>query len=304
MEEASQALPVPPARKPFWLRKKVSISDSAPLKRKLRESRLNTVCESAKCPNISECFAKKTATIMILGDSCTRSCNFCAVKNGLPSPPDRAEPENTARMIKSLSLKYAVITSVTRDDLPDGGARHYADTVRAVRRLCPGVKLELLIPDFRGSETALKIVLESKPDVISHNVETVPSLYRRVRAGSDFKRSLHILRSVAGYGITAKSGIMAGLGETEEELMITFKRLKESGVKILTLGQYLAPSRHHARVEKYREQAWFDRMAQKARGIGIAVVFASPYTRSSYMADSIYGELETLEFGYGSTGSP
>lgn len=230
---------------------------------------------------------------MILGDNCTRNCGFCAVKGGHPAPPDPMEPENSASMIKSLGLKYAVITSVTRDDLPDGGAAHYAATVSAVRRQCPGVKLELLIPDFRGSETALKVVLDSKPDIISHNVETVPSLYGRVRRGADFERSQAILRYIADYGITAKSGIMAGLGETEGELMSTFKRLKENGVKILTLGQYLAPSRRHAKVVRYRGEEWFKRMAQKARGIGIAVVFAGPYVRSSYMADSVYSGLET-----------
>jgi len=263
---------------------------------------LNTVCESAKCPNIGDCFSKKIATVMILGDRCTRSCNFCAVKGGLatsrlPVPPDPMEPENSALMIKSLSLKYAVITSVTRDDLPDGGAHHFAATVNAVRLHCPGVTLELLIPDFRGNKTALKVLLDSKPDVLSHNVETVPSLYGRVRRGADFERSLAILRRAADYGITAKSGIMAGLGETEEELMSTVKRLKENGVKILTLGQYLAPSRRHARVVGYRSPEWFDRMAQKARAIGIAAVFAGPYVRSSYMADSLYGELETAD-GY------
>jgi len=294
--EASRELP---ARKPHWLRKKVSISDSASLKRELRENRLHTVCESARCPNMSECFSKKLATVMILGDNCTRNCGFCAVNGGppsshdLPAPPDPMEPENTARMIKSLGLEYAVVTSVTRDDLPDGGAHHYAATVGAVRLRCPGVKLELLIPDFRGSETALKVVLDSKPEVLSHNVETVPSLYGRVRRGADFERSLAVLRRAADYGITAKSGIMAGLGETEEELMSTFKRLKENGVKILTLGQYLAPSRRHARVEEYRSPEWFDRMAQKARAIGIAALFAGPYVRSSYMADSVYSELET-----------
>ena len=303
MEKADPTEPPLPVRRPLWLRKKLSLSLTAPLKRKLRESRLNTVCESAKCPNISECFSKKVATIMILGDRCTRSCDFCAVEGGIPatpdpqSAPDPMEPENTAKMIKGMGLKYAVITSVTRDDLPDGGAQHYADTVRAVRRICPGVKLELLIPDFRGQGSSLKVVLGSKPDVLSHNVETVPSLYRQVRAGSDFKRSLALLRTAADYGITVKSGIMAGLGETEVELMSVFKQLKESGVKILTLGQYLPPSRRHAKVVLYRDEEWFNEMAQKARGVGIAVVFAGLYVRSSYMADSVFNELESLD-GY------
>ena len=274
--------------KPEWLRKKFSIAESAPLKRKLREKSLATVCESARCPNISECFSHGLATIMILGENCTRSCPFCAVKSGVPSPPDPMEPQNTAEMIKSLSLRYAVITAVTRDDLPDGGAAHFAKTVRAIRQKCPKTKIELLIPDFRGDESALTMVMEEKPDVVAHNVETVPSLYRGVRPQADFEVSLTVLRRIADYGITAKSGIMAGLGEQEKELFYTMNRLKENGVKVLTLGQYLAPSRRHARVVKHRDPAWFDRMAQKARGIGIKTVFAGPYVRSSYMAEAVF----------------
>lgn len=274
--------------KPEWLRKKISIAENASLKRKLRARSLTTVCESARCPNISECFSHGLATIMILGENCTRSCPFCAVKSGAPPPPDRNEPQNTAEMIKALSLRYAVITAVTRDDLPDGGAAHFARTVRAVRQKCPKTKIELLIPDFRGDESALKMVMEEKPDVLAHNVETVPSLYRGVRPQADFEVSLTVLRRIADYGIPAKSGIMIGLGETEQELMSTVKRLKENGVELLTLGQYLAPSRRHARVVNYRDPAWFDRMAQKARETGIKTVFAGPYVRSSYMAETVF----------------
>ena len=274
--------------KPQWLRKKFSITENAPLKRKLREKSLATVCESARCPNISECFSHGLATIMILGENCTRSCPFCAVNSGAPSPPDPMEPENCAEMIEALSLRYVVITAVTRDDLSDGGAAHFAKTVRAVRQKCPKTKIELLIPDFRGDESALNMVMEEKPDVLAHNVETVPSLYRGVRPQADFEVSLTVLRRIADYGITAKSGIMAGLGEQEKELFYTMNRLKENGVELLTLGQYLAPSRRHARVVNYRDPAWFDRMAQKAREIGIKTVFAGPYVRSSYMADRVF----------------
>jgi len=234
---------------------------------------------------MTECFGRKTAAFMILGDLCSRSCGFCAVENGRPLPPDTMEPENVARMVKELGIKHAVITSVTRDDLPDGGANQWAKTARALRKICPGVKLEFLIPDFRGDSGALKTVLNEKPDILNHNVETVPSLYRAVRPQADFERSLKVLETAAGYNITTKSGIMCGLGENETELLKTFRRLKEKRVKILTLGQYLAPSRRHAPVVRFLEPAWFERMAERAREAGIPAVFAGPFVRSSYMAD-------------------
>lgn len=274
-------------RKPIWLRKKFSPVKIADLKRKLRKKNINTVCESAHCPNITECFGRKTATFMILGDVCNRSCGFCAVKNGKPLPPDTREPENVARMVKELGIKHAVITSVTRDDLPDGGANQWALTARALREICHGVKLEFLIPDFCGDMVALETVLSERPDILNHNVETVPSLYRAVRPLAGFERSLEILETAASYNITTKSGIMCGLGESETELLELFGRLKEKRVKILTLGQYLAPSRRHLPVVSFLEPAWFGRMAGCARDAGIPTVFAGPFVRSSYMAEKI-----------------
>jgi lipoic acid synthetase len=243
------------------------------------------VCESARCPNIGECFARKAATFMILGDACSRACTFCAVGKGDMPAPDPAEPLNVALMARRMGLSHVVVTSVTRDDLVDGGAGHFAETVRAVRAQCPGAAVELLIPDFNGNEKALAAILAERPDVLNHNVETVPSLYPIVRPRADFGQSLEILRRVADAGITAKSGIMAGLGETEEELVFTMEKLKNSGIRILTLGQYLAPSRRHAPVARYFEEEWFERMAVTGRKIGIERVFAGPFVRSSYMAD-------------------
>ena len=275
-------------RRPEWLRKKMSLGAYAPLKKSLREKRLNTVCESARCPNIGECFGNRTATLMILGGTCNRTCSFCAVRTGRTSPPDPDEPRNVARMIRELGLKYAVITSVTRDDLPDGGAEQFAKTVRSIRAHCPGVRVELLVPDFCGDESALKTVLDERPDVLAHNVETVPSLYPGVRPQADFGRSLRLLAAVADYKIPAKSGIMTGLGESDEELLETMKILSENRLDILTLGQYLAPSRTHAPVDRYLDEAWFERMAKSARAMGIRRVFAGPYVRSSYMAERVF----------------
>lgn len=274
-----------PARKPTWLRKKIGLASIGALKKELREKNLHTVCESARCPNIGECFARKAATFMILGDACTRACAFCAVGKGAMAAPDPAEPLNVALMARRMGLSHVVVTSVTRDDLADGGAGHFAETVRAVRAHCPGAAVELLIPDFNGDEKALAAILAERPDVLNHNVETVPSLYPMVRPRADFGQSLEVLRRVADAGITAKSGIMAGLGETEEELVFTMEKLKNSGIRILTLGQYLAPSRRHAPVARYFEGDWFERMAVTGRKIGIERVFAGPFVRSSYMAD-------------------
>ncbi len=279
-----------PDRKPDFLIKKFRLSSVAEVKKNLRRKNLNTVCESARCPNIGECFEKKTATFMILGSVCNRSCAFCAVENGKPLPPDIAEPQNIARAVKEMGIRYAVITSVTRDDLEDGGAAHFAKTVNAVRRENPGVLVELLIPDFGGDIKALETVLDAEPDVLNHNIETVPRLYPKVRPQADFERSLELLKYASGSGITAKSGIMAGLGETPEELLEVFGRLHDNGVSIVTLGQYLAPSRKHAPVAGYYNQEWFDTMAESARRIGISKVFAGPLVRSSYMAENVFAE--------------
>jgi len=272
-------------KKPRWLRKKIGFSAISGLKGELRAKGLHTVCESARCPNIGECFSSGTATFLILGDSCTRTCAFCAVDKGRMAPPDPREPERVAEMAAGMGLRHVVITSVTRDDLPDGGAAHYAHTVRAVRATLPGAVVELLIPDFNGDITALDTVLAERPDILNHNVETVPSLYPRIRPQADFGRSLDVLRRAAGCGTTAKSGMMAGLGETDGELVVAMEKLKTAGVRIFTLGQYLAPSRSHAPVAEYKDEAWFENMARAARRIGIEKVLAGPFVRSSYMAE-------------------
>lgn len=275
------------ARKPEWLRKKTSFSAVAGLKRELREKNLNTVCESAKCPNIGECFSRGTATFLILGNNCTRACTFCAVEAGAAGMPDPREPENVAHMVKRMGVRHAVITSVTRDDLPDGGAAHYAETVRAVRGQCPGTAVELLVPDFGGNPQALETVLNARPDILNHNVETVPRLYPRVRPGASFGGSLNLLRRAAECDIITKSGMMAGLGETDDELLAALMELKNAGVRIVTLGQYLPPSRRHAPVTRYCDEGFFKRMADAAAAMGIERVSAGPFVRSSYMADKV-----------------
>lgn len=276
---------VAPPRKPEWLRKKTSFSGTAGMKARLREKHLHTVCESARCPNMGECFSRGTATFLILGDQCTRTCSFCGVHKGPAGRPDPAEPDNVARMVKELGVRHAVITSVTRDDLPDGGAEHFALTVAAVRRENPGVAVELLTPDFGGDGPALETVLAARPDVFNHNMETVPRLYPAVRPQADFARSLKVLRRAAECDIITKSGLMAGLGETEAELTDAIREMKNAGVRILTLGQYLPPSRHHAPAVQYYEEGFYSRMADAANAIGIERVFAGPFVRSSYMAE-------------------
>jgi len=274
-------------RKPEWLRKKTSFGAVDPVKAGLRRQRLNTVCESARCPNMGECFSRNTATFMILGDVCTRNCPFCAVKTGRPAAPDPAEPEKVAEMARGMGLAHVVITSVNRDDLPDGGAGHFAATVRAVREKNPAGRIELLVPDFNGDEGLLDVVLGEKPDVLNHNVETVPSLYPRVRPRGDFKRSLRVLNYAAGCDFAVKSGIMVGLGETEEELLLTMRQIRAAGAGTLTVGQYLAPSRNHAPVFKYHTEEFFDMISKAALEIGFEKVSAGPFVRSSYMADAL-----------------
>ncbi|MBI3580859.1 MAG: lipoyl synthase [Nitrospinae bacterium] len=274
-------------RKPEWLRKKVVFRASDPVKNELRKKRLNTVCESARCPNMGECFSRNTATFMILGDVCTRNCPFCAVKTGKPALPDPAEPEKVAEMARSMGLAHVVITSVTRDDLPDGGAGQFAATVRAVREKNPGGRIELLVPDFDGDNRLLDVVLGEKPDVLNHNVETVPSLYPRVRPRGDFKRSLGVLNYAAVCGFAVKSGIMVGLGETEEELLPTMRQIRAAGAGALTVGQYLAPSRNHAPVFKHHTEEFFEMISRAAYEIGFEKVAAGPFVRSSYMADRL-----------------
>ncbi|MFP4036986.1 MAG: lipoyl synthase, partial [Desulfobacteraceae bacterium] len=249
------------AKKPPWLKRRIPTGRTYwDVLRILGRARLRTVCQEAMCPNLGECFSSGTATFLILGDRCTRNCGFCAVAHGSLGEPDLEEPRRVAEAVSAMGLKYAVITSVTRDDLPDGGAGHFAETIIAVKRSCPGVAVEVLIPDFLGSAESLETVLGAGPDVVNHNLETVPRLYPSVRPGADYGRSLQLLRRAAGNRskVITKSGLMLGLGEREEELDKVFSDLAGVGCRILTLGQYLRPSRAHLPVERYVPPEEFD----------------------------------------------
>jgi lipoic acid synthetase len=283
-------IPQPMLRKPEWIRMKVP--DSArfqEIKRVLRENNLHTVCEEASCPNIGECFSGGTATFMILGDICTRRCPFCDVAHGKPLPPDVNEPENLARTIAQMQLKYVVITSVDRDDLKDGGAAHFVACIKAVRAASPHIKIEILVPDFRGRlDVALAILNNAPPDVMNHNLETVPRLYKQARPGSDYQNSLNLLKQFNEMypHVPTKSGLMLGLGETDDEIIQVMQDLRAHGVSMLTLGQYLQPSIHHLPVMRYVEPAIFDQLKQKADAIGFNNTASGPMVRSSYHADA------------------
>jgi lipoyl synthase len=255
---------------------------------------LPTVCDRARCPNRGECFSHHTATFLILGDVCTRGCAFCAVKHGRPEgPPDSGEPARLASAVIELGLTHAVITSVTRDDLADGGSGHYVRVVQELRRRCPGVRVEVLVPDFSGSEEALLAVLDARPDILAHNVETVPRLYRAVRRGADYARSLtllHLAKARAPHLVT-KSGLMLGLGETADEVERVLHDLAEIDCDMTTIGQYLAPSPAHARVDRYLSHAEFDDWRQKALGMGFKSAACGPLVRSSYNAPVFFEEL-------------
>jgi lipoic acid synthetase len=282
-------------RLPDWLRRPATQFESVTsLKRQLRELNLHTVCESARCPNIHECFHRGQATFMILGDLCTRGCGFCSVSKGLPGKHrfelDADEPAHVARMTVAMGLRYVVITSVNRDDLPDGGAAHFAETVCHVRSALPTARIEVLTPDFLGDCNAVAQVLDAGPDVFNHNMETVPRLYRRVRPQAGYERSLDILRFAKKYrpGVLTKSGLMAGLGETESEIRALLLDLRNRGdVDIATIGQYLQPSRNSLPVITYVTPAQFDRYRDYGLSIGFRMVFSGPFVRSSYMADQV-----------------
>jgi lipoic acid synthetase len=248
--------------------------------------RLSTVCESARCPNRGECFSVRTATFLVLGEICTRGCAFCAVSHGRPGPPEEDEPERLARAVADLGLDHAVVTSVTRDDLADGGAGHFARVVAALRAGCPRSRVELLVPDFAGSDSALATVVAARPEVLAHNVETVPRLYPQVRQGASYERSLRLLRraKTLDADIPTKSGVMLGLGETRDEVEAVLRDLAGAGCDLLTLGQYLAPSPLHAPVERYVEPHEFAQWRVKAMGMGFRSVAAAPLVRSSYKA--------------------
>ncbi|MBL8490104.1 MAG: lipoyl synthase [Rhodocyclaceae bacterium] len=277
-------------KKPSWIRVKAG-SDAtkfADVKRILRDHHLHTVCEEATCPNIGECFGKGTATFMILGDLCTRRCPFCDVGHGKPLPPDPEEPEKLARTVAALGLKYVVITSVDRDDLKDGGAGHFAECIRRLRELSPATRIEVLVPDFRGRlEAALDTLGEAPPDVMNHNMETVPRLYKQARPGADYAHSLRLLKEFKARhpGIPTKSGLMVGLGETDEEILATLRDLRDHDVEMLTIGQYLAPSGHHLPVARYVHPDVFVMFAREAGAMGFSHAASAPLVRSSYHAD-------------------
>jgi len=260
------------------------------VKIRLRQARLHTVCESARCPNLGECFSRPTAAFLILGNRCTRACGFCAVEHGSPGPADPAEPEAVAEAARALGLRYVVITSVTRDDLADGGAGQFAAAIQAVRRLLPAAKVEVLTPDFRGEARAIAVVAEAGPDVFNHNLETVPVLYPRVRPQADYGRSLQLLRTVKANapGLVTKSGLMLGLGESPAEIEAVMEDLVAAEVEVLTLGQYLAPSRRHLPVARYLEPEEFEEWAERGRAKGFRRVFAGPLVRSSYHAEEVW----------------
>lgn len=277
-------------RKPEWMKIKLPPSNQRiqGLKNIMRENNLHSVCEEASCPNLAECFNHGTATFMILGAICTRRCPFCDVAHGRPLPVDPEEPAKLAKTIRELGLKYVVITSVDRDDLRDGGAQHFADCIKAIRKQSPNTKIEILTPDFRGRmDTALEILKDTPPDVFNHNLETAPRLYRVARPGADYKWSLELLRRFKEMHpqVATKSGLMMGLGETNEEIVEVLKDLREHNVTMLTLGQYLQPSRHHLPVKRYVPPAEFDELKDVADSIGFTHAACGPFVRSSYHAD-------------------
>lgn len=279
-------------RIPPWLRVKLpSTKGFACTSSLLRDLDLNTVCQSARCPNTWECFSRSVATFLILGRECTRNCAFCNINPGKQLPPDADEPRRVAEGAARLGLKHIVVTSVTRDDLPDGGAEHFAETIRQVKAKVPGCTVEVLIPDFQGDAGALETVLAAGPDVLNHNVETVPRLYATIRPQADYAQSLELLRRVAGHAsrIPAKSGLMVGLGETDEELRAVIRDMHGAGCSMITIGQYMRPSRNHPPVQRYMPPEQFDALAEFGRSIGVAKMFCAPLVRSSYHAAELAG---------------
>ena len=277
----------PLAERPTWLRAPAPVGDNyRELKRLVTDLKLHTVCESAACPNVGECWNRRTATFMILGNFCTRRCGFCAVQKGAPLPVDYDEPRRVAEACATLGLKYAVITSVNRDDRKDGGAELFALTIQAIRERIPGCKVEVLVPDFQGSHAAMEIVMNAHPDVLNHNTETVPRLYRQVRLGARYERSLEMLAYAKRIRphTPSKSGLMLGLGETMEEVLGVMRDLRAHNVDILTLGQYLRPSRKHLPIIRYVPQGDFDDLKRAGHEMGFAHVESGPLVRSSYHA--------------------
>jgi lipoyl synthase len=271
----------------MFSKKRINLSDIGELKKQLHRMGVNTVCESALCPNIGECFAKKTATFLICGNICTRGCSFCGVTKGSPAPLDAAEPERISKAIRCFGARYAVITSVSRDDLLDGGAGHFVNTLKAIRADNPAVRVEILVPDFCGEKKSAETVFSSQPDVFAHNIETVPSLYDKARHGADYNRSLLLLENAANSGLVTKSGLMLGLGETEPEIIRVMNDLISVRCKILTIGQYLAPSRTHYAVQRLLDDDEFIKLRETALNLGFSACASGSYVRSSYNAQDM-----------------
>ncbi|MFY0642145.1 MAG: lipoyl synthase [Bermanella sp.] len=276
-------------RKPDWIRVRIPASPKInEVKQKLRKHGLHTVCEEASCPNIGECFGGGTATFMIMGDICTRRCPFCDVGHGRPNPLNQDEPKELATAIADMGLKYVVITSVDRDDLRDGGAQHFADCIRYSRELSPKLEMEILVPDFRGRmDIAVDILAQTPPDVFNHNLETVPSLYKKVRPGSDYQWSLDLLKKYKEKcpDVMTKSGLMLGIGETKEEVIQVMQDMRDHDIDMITLGQYLQPSKHHLAVERFVHPDEFEELGELAKKMGFKRVASGPMVRSSYHAD-------------------
>ncbi len=285
----------PVLRKPDWIRVKAPLGrEYSQTEAIVREHGLRTVCEEASCPNIGECWTRRHATMMIMGDTCTRACAFCNVKTGLPGPLDAGEPARVAEAVAKLGLKHVVVTSVDRDDLPDGGAKHFAETIHAIRLASPGTTVEVLTPDFLRKPGAVEVVMEARPDVFNHNLETVPRLYLNVRPGARYYVSLRLLdraKELVPEGFT-KSGLMVGLGESREEIMQVMDDLRAASVDFLTIGQYLQPTRKHAPLHRFWSPEEFKALESVARAKGFQMVSASPLTRSSYHADSDFAQLK------------
>ena len=278
-----------PARKPDWLKIKLHKSDAfAEVARIVQEHSLHTICSSGRCPNKAECWSRHTATFMIMGDVCTRGCRFCATKTGVPLPLNDDEPQNVAESVNLMGLRHVVVTSVTRDDLVDGGAEHWAKTVKAIRAKNPSTTIELLISDLDARPDLLEVVAASKPDIIGHNIETVERLTPTVRAKATYRTSLATLAHLAKMGVTTKSGLMVGLGESEEEVEQTLKDLREAGVRLLTIGQYLRPSEEQVPVEEYITPEQFDRYRTMALDLGFDYCASAPLVRSSYLAEEAW----------------
>jgi len=283
-------------RLPSWVKKRLPEGEVYfKTRRLLRELHLFTVCEEARCPNVGECWGKGTATFMIMGEICTRKCRFCAVAHGNPSPLDPDEPYRVAEAARRMGLSYVVITSVTRDDLPDGGAKHFSKTIKAIRDTIPEAGIEVLIPDFGGKEENLRVILESPPSVLNHNIETVKELYRKIgRPQSFYSRSLKVLKFYSEHGLIVKSGMMVGLGESKEQILVAMEDLLEAGVKILTIGQYLQPTKNNLSVEKYYLPDEFNELKEIALAKGFSGVESGPLVRSSYKAEELYREVSGL----------